>query len=76
MSSTEESFLARLYREPTSLGKIQEVSNSVGWHSTLLAINVHYSGVGNKSVEPPPLAPYRPKDGHLRVVVLHVAFNK
>jgi hypothetical protein len=42
----------------------------------LFASNIHYAGVGNKPVEPPPFAPYRPEEGHLGVIVLHVAFNE
>lgn len=39
-------------------------------------MNVHYPSVGNESVEPRPLAPYRPEEGHLGFVVLHMTLNE
>lgn len=39
-------------------------------------MNLHYPCVGNEPIEPRPFAPYRPKEGHLGFVVLHVTFNE
>lgn len=42
----------------------------------MLSMDVHYPSVGNKRVEPWPLVPYRPEEGDLGIVVLHMTLNE